>query len=69
MKERSVLFENLLDNQSLCQIESVINDYQFGYPQILKGEGACPPEDVGGIEKGYGFRNAGGKPWNPEATF
>lgn len=34
------------------QIELIIDDYLFGYPQVLEGEGACPPEDVGGID-GY----------------
>ncbi|EOC99999.1 plasmid pRiA4b ORF-3 family protein [Caldisalinibacter kiritimatiensis] len=23
--------------------------YEFGYPICIEGEGACPPEDVGGI--------------------
>lgn len=31
------------------ELEKIIDDYQFGYPTILEGEGACPPEDVGGI--------------------
>lgn len=31
------------------ELEQVIDDYGFGYPTILEGEGACPPEDVGGI--------------------
>lgn len=35
--------------QHQIQIEHVIDDYVFGYPQVLEGEGACPPEDVGGI--------------------
>ncbi|MBM7866741.1 plasmid pRiA4b ORF-3 family protein [Heliobacterium gestii] len=29
--------------------ENVLEDYPYGYPQIIDGEGACPPEDVGGI--------------------
>ncbi|SQB35723.1 plasmid pRiA4b ORF-3 family protein [Clostridium cochlearium] len=34
------------------ELENIIYDHKFGYPVILAGEGACPPEDVGGIE-GY----------------
>jgi hypothetical protein len=38
--------------QHKIELEQVIDDYEFGYPTILEGEGACPPEDVGGIS-GY----------------
>ena len=38
--------------QHKIELEKVIDDYTFGYPTILEGEGACPPEDVGGIS-GY----------------
>jgi hypothetical protein len=31
------------------ELEKVIEDYEFGYPTILEGEGACPPEDVVGF--------------------
>ncbi|MCX6090654.1 MAG: plasmid pRiA4b ORF-3 family protein [Candidatus Atribacteria bacterium] len=31
------------------ELEKTIDDYEFGYPVILEGAGACPPEDVGGI--------------------
>jgi hypothetical protein len=30
------------------QLEEVILDYAVGYPILLEGDGACPPEDVGG---------------------
>ena len=30
------------------ELEKTIDDYEFVYPQILDGEGNCPPEDVGG---------------------
>ena len=33
-------------------LEQIIEDYQFGYPTCLAGEGDCPPEDVGGL-RGY----------------
>lgn len=29
-------------------LEAVFEDYPFGYPVLLDGEGDCPPEDVGG---------------------
>jgi len=35
--------------QHKVELEKVIDDYEFGYPIILEGEGACPPEDVGGL--------------------
>jgi predicted metal-binding protein len=31
------------------ELEKTIEDYEFGYPIILAGAGACPPEDVGGF--------------------
>lgn len=37
------------DWQHKIELEKIIDDYEFGYPTILEGEGACPPEDVGGI--------------------
>lgn len=30
-------------------LEKVIEDYEFVYPVCLDGEGACPPEDCGGV--------------------
>ena len=35
--------------QHKIELEKIIDDYEFGYPTILEGEGPCPPEDVGGI--------------------
>jgi len=31
------------------ELENIVEDYKFGYPIVLEGEGACPPEDVGGL--------------------
>lgn len=31
------------------ELEQIIEDYKFGYPVVLEGKGACPPEDVGGL--------------------
>lgn len=47
-------------------LEKVIDDYQFGYPTVLAGEGACPPEDVGGIDNYYEFLKAWSDPSHPE---
>lgn len=30
-------------------LEEIVEDYECGYPTCVEGEGACPPEDVGGI--------------------
>ncbi|NLL30844.1 MAG: plasmid pRiA4b ORF-3 family protein, partial [Clostridiales bacterium] len=30
-------------------LEEIIEDYEYAYPMCIEGEGACPPEDVGGI--------------------
>ena len=46
--------------QHQIQVECVIGDYPFGYPKVLEGEGACPPEDVGGSCGYEGFL----KVWN-----
>ena len=41
---------DFIDNwQHKIELEKIIDDYEFGYPTILEGEGACPPEDVGGV--------------------
>ena len=52
--------------QHQIQIERVIDDYLFGYPQVLEGEGACPPEDVGGIGGYEEFLEAWNNPRHPE---
>ncbi|MBE1554696.1 plasmid pRiA4b ORF-3 family protein [Sporosarcina limicola] len=36
------------DWKHTIQLENIINTYDNGYPVLLEGEGACPPEDVGG---------------------
>jgi len=48
------------------EIEIFIDDYQFGYPQVLEGEGACPPEDVGGIGGYKEFLKAWNNPKHSE---
>ena len=53
------------DWQHKIELEKIIDDYEFGYPTILEGDGACPPEDVGGIPGCEEFLRA----WNnPEDT-
>ena len=31
------------------ELEETVEDYYFGYPTLLAGEGTAPPEDVGGV--------------------
>ncbi|MBK3496252.1 SEC-C domain-containing protein [Viridibacillus sp. YIM B01967] len=35
------------------QLEEIVEDYYFGFPTLLAGEGDAPPEDVGGV---YGYK-------------
>lgn len=30
-------------------LEEILEDYQYDYPTCIGGEGACPPEDIGGV--------------------
>lgn len=30
-------------------LEDILEDYQYEYPACIGGEGACPPEDIGGV--------------------
>ena len=30
-------------------LEEVVEDYEYDYPICIGGEGACPPEDIGGV--------------------
>lgn len=52
--------------QHKIALEKIIEDYEFGYPTILEGEGACPPEDVGGIGGYETFLLAWNDPEHPE---
>lgn len=37
------------DDWRICvKLEETVEDYYFGYPTLLEGEGTAPPEDVGG---------------------
>lgn len=48
------------------ELEKIIDNYVFGYPTIIEGEGACPPEDVGGIGGYEEFLLAWNDPKHPE---
>ncbi|MFA9422402.1 MAG: plasmid pRiA4b ORF-3 family protein [Sedimentibacter sp.] len=48
------------------ELENIMNDYKFGYPTIIEGEGDCPPEDVGGIYGYADFLEAWNNPENEE---
>lgn len=39
--------------QHYLEVEEIIDDYSYNYPQCLTGEGNTPPEDVGGK---YGYQ-------------
>ncbi len=68
--EKYTTFEYIYDFgdywQHQIQIEGVIDDYLFGYPQVLEGAGACPPEDVGGIDGYVEFLTAWDNPKHSE---
>ena len=58
---------DLGDNwQHKIELEKVIDDYGLGYPTIIEGEGACPPEDVGGIPGYAEFLRVWNDPKHPE---
>lgn len=42
----------------LVILEEIVEDYYFGYPTLLSGEGEAPPEDVGGVDGFYDFLKA-----------
>ena len=52
--------------QHTIKLEKIVDDYQFGCPIILEGDGACPPEDVGGIPGYKEFLRAWRNPKHPE---
>ncbi|WP_182186943.1 plasmid pRiA4b ORF-3 family protein [Pectinatus frisingensis] len=54
------------DWQHQIKLEKIIAEYQFGYPTILEGEGACPPEDVGGIPGYEKFLRVWNDPKHPD---
>jgi len=48
------------------ELEKTVDDYAYGYPTVLEGEGACPPEDVGGLGGYEEFLEAWNDPEHPE---
>ena len=44
----------------------LLKDHKKIYPYVVKGKGACPPEDVGGVCGYYGFLEAISDPEHPE---
>ncbi|MDN3451733.1 plasmid pRiA4b ORF-3 family protein [Planococcus sp. APC 3906] len=47
-------------------LESIVEDYYFGYPTLLDGAETAPPEDVGGIPGFYEFLKIYRDPKHPE---
>ncbi|MDN7227361.1 plasmid pRiA4b ORF-3 family protein [Planococcus sp. N064] len=48
------------------QLESIVDDYYFGFPTLLDGAETAPPEDVGGIHAFYEFLQIYRDPQHPE---
>jgi len=43
------------DWEFIIKLEDIVDDYYFGYPTLLDGAEAAPPEDVGGLPGFYEF--------------
>ncbi|MDR7870210.1 MAG: plasmid pRiA4b ORF-3 family protein [Tissierellaceae bacterium] len=39
----------------IVKLEDIVEDYYFGFPTLLDGEGTAPPDDVGGLRGFYEF--------------
>ncbi|MGG3450569.1 plasmid pRiA4b ORF-3 family protein [Domibacillus aminovorans] len=48
------------------KLEKIVEDYSYGHPVLLEGEGACPPEDVGGPGGYEEFLKAWHDPSHPD---
>ena len=54
-KEIHYLYDFGSDWRFTITLENTVDDYYFGYPTLLDGAEAAPPEDVGGIDGFYEF--------------
>ncbi|HSP23416.1 MAG TPA: plasmid pRiA4b ORF-3 family protein [Planococcus sp. (in: firmicutes)] len=52
--------------QFRIKLESIVEDYYFGFPTLLDGAETAPPEDVGGIPGFYEFLKIYRDPKHPE---
>ena len=50
----------------IIKLEEIVEDYYFGYPTLLDGEGTAPPEDVGGLDGFYEFLEVYKNPNHPD---
>ncbi|MER2089386.1 MAG: plasmid pRiA4b ORF-3 family protein [Sporosarcina sp.] len=48
------------------ELEDTVEDYYFGYPTLLDGEGTAPPEDVGGPSGYETFKSIYHEPTHPD---
>ena len=48
------------------ELEETVEDYYFGYPTLLAGEGTAPPEDVGGVPGYAHFLSVYHDPTHPD---
>lgn len=52
--------------QFTVTLESIVEDYYFGFPTLLDGAETAPPEDVGGLHGYYEFLKAYRETTHPE---
>lgn len=52
-KEIHYLYDFGSDWQFTITLEKIVEDYYFGFPTLLDGAEAAPPEDVGGMDGFY----------------
>ncbi len=48
------------------ELEEIVEDYYFGFPTLLAGEGTAPPEDVGGTSGYESFLEIYQDPQHPD---
>jgi hypothetical protein len=48
------------------KLEEIVEDYYFGFPTLLDGEGTAPPEDVGGSTGYESFLEIYNNPKHPD---
>ncbi|WP_047985473.1 plasmid pRiA4b ORF-3 family protein [Ornithinibacillus californiensis] len=54
------------DWRIVITLEKIIEDYYYGYPTLMDGEGTAPPEDVGGFDGYREFLKVFHNPKHPE---
>lgn len=57
LKEIEYYYDYKSEWKFMIKLESIVDDYHFGYPTLLDGAETAPPEDIGGLEGFYEFMN------------